>query len=60
MIDPEVVKVLESSWVQNKRDKNGEETWGWELKEGAPEDVKKAFEDFLEAQSFEDSMHGYK
>jgi len=60
MIDPEVLNILDSEWVQQKRDERGEETWGFELKPGAPKSAITAFDRFLEAQDFEDKLHGYK
>ena len=53
MID---AKILESEWVQSKRDRRGREPWGHELKDGAPDDVKKAFQEFLNACAREDEM----
>jgi len=55
MINP---KILESEWVQPKRDKRGRETWGHELKEGAPDDVREAFQKFLDACAREDKARG--
>jgi len=60
MIDKEILKILDSEWVQNKRDENGNETWGHELKEGAPVDVVRAFQEYEQAQDYEDKLHGYK
>jgi len=59
MLSNEVLKVLESEWVQSPKDENGQDTWGFELKPGAPEDVKKAFIEFLEAQAGEDELQGW-
>ncbi|MCL2200587.1 MAG: hypothetical protein FWB75_01375 [Oscillospiraceae bacterium] len=53
-------KILESEWVQPKRDKRGRETWGHELKEGAPEDVKKKFQECQEALAWEEKTLGIK
>ena len=47
MLSQEVLKVLESEWVQPAKDENGEETWGYELKLGAPDDVVKRSMNFL-------------
>jgi len=55
MLSPEVLEVLESEWVQSPKDKGG---WGFELKAGAPDDVKKAFAKFLEAQALENELQG--
>ena len=51
MLSDEVLKVLESEWIQAPKDENGEETWGFELKHGAPEDVAKEFDNFLRASA---------
>ena len=51
MLDPEILKVLDSPWVQSKRDKFGREIWGFELKPGAPDEAVKAFRAFREAQA---------
>lgn len=40
--------ILESEWVEQKRDKKGRETWGHQLKEGAPPDVVEKFRQFEE------------
>ena len=60
MIDREELKILESEWVCSKRDKNGEETWGYELVEGAPKEVREELEELMRAFDFEDRIHGYK
>ena len=51
MLSPEVCNILESEWVQSPLDENGEETWGFELKPGAPDDVVKDFDKFLRASA---------
>jgi len=58
MLDSEVLKVLESEWVQSPKDKLGRDSWGFELKPGAPESVKMDFLEFLEAQACEDELSG--
>ena len=58
MLSQEVLKVLESEWVQPAKDENGEETWGYELKPGAPDDVVKAFNEFLEADALVAELQG--
>ena len=58
MLSDEVLAILDSPWVQAKRDKKGRETWGWELKEGVPPDVVEAFKEFQDASDFEDEMQG--
>ena len=60
MIAREILKVLDSEWVQAKKDEDGNETWGYELKEGAPDDVKEAFRKYQEASDLDDELHGYK
>jgi len=42
-VDP---TILESEWIESKKDKNDNDTWGHQLKEGAPESVKREFEQF--------------
>lgn len=44
-VNPEI---LESEWVEGKKDKNGNEAWGHQLKPGAPESVRREFEQFEE------------
>ena len=51
MLSDKVLKVLESEWVQAPKDENGEETWGFELKPGAPDKVVKEFDNFLRASA---------
>jgi len=58
MLAPEVLEILDSEWVQSPKDKNGKDTWGFELKLSAPDDVKKAFKVYLEAQAAEDELSG--
>jgi len=43
-------KILASEWVEGKKDKYGRETWGYQLKKGAPESVRREFEQFQETQ----------
>jgi glutaredoxin 2 len=59
MLSQEVLKVLESEWVQPTKDENGEETWGYELKLGAPDDVVIAFDEFLDASAAEAGLQGW-
>ena len=42
-VDP---TILASEWVESKKDKNGNDTWGHQLKDGAPESIKREFEQF--------------
>ena len=56
-IKRELLRVLDSEWVQQKHDENGDETWGYELKEGAPEHIREAFEAFQKAQDVETLHH---
>jgi hypothetical protein len=59
MLDPKVCEVLENEWVQQKRDVTGQETWGYEIKPGAPDDVVAAFNEFLEAQATLEEIEGW-
>ena len=43
----EALDVLESEWVKPKTDENGDETWGYELLDGAPEDIRSRFEELM-------------
>jgi len=56
MLSSEVLKILDSEWVQSPKNNDG---WGFELKPGAPDDVKRAFAEFLEAQAEEDELQGF-
>jgi len=58
MLSNEVLRILESEWVQHPKDDNGEETWGFELKPGAPEDIVNAFNEFLKASAKEAELQG--
>jgi hypothetical protein len=59
MLSPEILEILGNEWVQPRRDNNGKETWGYELKPGAPNDVIAAFDDFLEASAAEARLQGW-
>ena len=58
MVTKESLKVLESKWVRQKRDAKGNETWGHELVEGAPESVRTVFEELQRQLALEKQMHG--
>ena len=59
MIDPDFVeKVLSSKWVQQKKDADGNDTWGHELKEGAPPEVVAEFNELQELLEAEKAVHG--
>ena len=60
MIKQEILDVLESEWVVPKRDKECNRIWGFELLDGAPSDVQKKFQQFLNVQAAEDKIHGYE
>jgi len=46
VITPEAMKILENEWVQ-ELDEYDEDGFGYALKEGAPEEFRKEFEDFV-------------
>ena len=48
MISPELLKVLDSNWVRHRTDTDGNMIWGYELIDGAPEDITQQFDEFTE------------
>ena len=60
MIMPEKLAILDSEWVRSKRDKKGRETWGYELVEGAPEEIKAEFADLMDLLNAERKEYGYE
>jgi len=48
MLDKEAMKILDSPWVQELDDFDETTGFGFALKEGAPEEFVKEYEEFVE------------
>ena len=55
-LTPEAKKILEGKWVKPKKN-----DWGFELKKGAPPEVKKEFEEIMRViDEYQQSLRDYQ